>query len=260
MDNTNKVKETIEAATALVEAVPIYQDLLQPAAKEIGKGAHTVSKLIHVALAPVSALVWGYDKIADYLQTTLEEKLKDVPPDNIITPDISIAGPTIEAMRFTNEELRDMFANLLASAMNSEKSEEAHPSYVEIIRQLNTDEAKILKHLKGQHFPTLNVVAYTSSSQHSPTMENFSNVSFKANCDHPQKIHSYLENLNRLGLIDLHSPGTLTDVSVYEELEQHPIIENALMLAGFLGEAKIIRSYAKSTMFGTQFYDACIKS
>ncbi|MFJ3386827.1 DUF4393 domain-containing protein [Lysinibacillus sp. NPDC086135] len=261
MDNPNKIKETIEAATALAESVPIYQDLLQPATQEIGKGLHTVSKLIHVALAPVSALIWGYEKIADYLQTTLEEKLKDVSPDDIITPDISIAGPTIESMRFAGdkEELRDMFTNLLASAMNSRTSDGAHPSYVEIIRQLNTDEAKILKYIKGQHFPTLHVVANHGSS-HSPVMENFSDVSFRADCTNPEKIHSYLENLNRLGLIKLYSNGSLTDVNVYSEIENHSVVQDALQLAEFIGQPQIIRSYAQSTRFGTQFYNACIKS
>ena len=196
----------------------------------------------------------------DYVEK-VNTRIGEIQPDRLVEPSLHIIGPAIEASKYyiDSEELREMFANLIAASMNADKTDNVHPSFVEIIKQLNTDEAKILKYIKGKHFPTLNVVAYTSSSQHSPTMENFSNVPYKADCDYPQNIHSYLENLNRLGLIDLHSQGTLTDVSVYEELEQHPIIEHSLMLAGLLGEAKIIRSYAKSTMFGTKFYDTCIK-
>ena len=46
---------------------PIYQDVVQPAAKEIGQALQTVAKTVHIALAPVSALVWGYDKIKDFV-------------------------------------------------------------------------------------------------------------------------------------------------------------------------------------------------
>ena len=55
MSEENKIRDTIEAATGLVQAIPIYQDAIQPAAKEIGGALQTVAKAIHVALAPVSA-------------------------------------------------------------------------------------------------------------------------------------------------------------------------------------------------------------
>ena len=37
-----KVRDTIEAVTGLVKAVPVYEDALQPAAKELGKALGTV--------------------------------------------------------------------------------------------------------------------------------------------------------------------------------------------------------------------------
>ncbi|WP_368192497.1 hypothetical protein [Aeromonas sp. s8] len=57
------VEGTINAVTGLAKAVPIYQDAIQPAAKEIGKALGTVAKTVNVALSPVSALVWGYEQI-----------------------------------------------------------------------------------------------------------------------------------------------------------------------------------------------------
>lgn len=262
MEPTTNIKDSAEAIKGIIEAVPIYQDLAQPALQELGKGLQTLSKTVHIALAPVSAMVWGYEKISGYLQTILEAKLENVPSENIIAPDISIAGPTIESMRFTGdkEELRDMFANLLASAMNSETADDAHPSFVEIIKQLNIDEAKILKYIKGTDFPTLNVIANHGSSTHTSVMENFSDISFKAGCEKPEKIHSYLENLNRLGLIKLYTTGYFLDDIEYIDIENNSIILDAVQLAASVGEPKIIRSHAHSTMFGTQFYNSCIKS
>lgn len=257
---TNEIKKTAEALSKVGETFPVYQDLLQPAVQEFGKGLHTLSKTVHIALAPVSAMVWGYEKIADYLQMTLEEKLKDVSLDDIIEPDISIAGPVIENMRFTGdkEELREMFANLLATSMNKEEAFNAHPAYVEIIRQLSSDEAKILKYLKTKYFPIVHVLSYKNNS-HSVVLENFTDISYKAGCDLPGKLYSYLDNLSRLGLIKLHENGVLTDKSSYPALENHPTTQHAVLLANSLGKSKITRSHGNTTMFGRQFYNACIK-
>ena len=79
VSDENKIRDLAEAVKGVVEAVPIYEDALQPAAKEIGTALQTVAKTIHIALAPVSALVWGYDQIKDFVSTKVAEKLKDVP-------------------------------------------------------------------------------------------------------------------------------------------------------------------------------------
>ena len=63
----SKVKSTIDVVTSLAKAIPVYNDAIQPAAKEVGKSLATVTKTINIALAPVSALVWGFEKIQDYL-------------------------------------------------------------------------------------------------------------------------------------------------------------------------------------------------
>ena len=48
----------------------IYNDLAHPTLSTVGQGLQGVTKL---ALAPISALVWGYDKIADYLDVAIPE-------------------------------------------------------------------------------------------------------------------------------------------------------------------------------------------
>ena len=128
----SQVKDVIDAATGLLKAAPIYDDAIQPAAKEIGKSLETVAKAVNVALSPVSALVWGYDQIEEFVSTNVAEKLKKIPNERIITPDIMIAGPTLEALRYAGhkETLREMYANLLATSLDSEVATFAHPSFV----------------------------------------------------------------------------------------------------------------------------------
>lgn len=122
------VKATIDAVTGLVKAVPVYQDTLQPAAKQIGQSLETVKKTVNIALAPIKALVWGYEKIEEFITTRLSEKLKNVPEENITTPKPEVAGPAVEALRYSghNPNLRELYANLLANAMDKSTIHLAH--------------------------------------------------------------------------------------------------------------------------------------
>ena len=149
-ENENKesnIKATIDAVTGLVTAIPVYQDTLQPAAKQIGHSLETVTKTVNIALAPIKALVWGYEKIEDYITTRVSEKLKNIPEENITTPPTEIAGPAVEALRFSGNDknLRELYANLLASSMDINTQYLIHPGYVEIIKNLSSDEAILLQ-------------------------------------------------------------------------------------------------------------------
>jgi hypothetical protein len=64
-----------------------------------------------------------------------------------IEPKPMIAGPTIDAMKYCGSKphLRDLFANLPATAMDARTAENVHPAFVEIIKQLSADQAKMIK-------------------------------------------------------------------------------------------------------------------
>ena len=62
-------KETFGAEIAKQLPIKdIYQDLAHPALSEVGQALQGATR---VALAPITALVWGYDKIAGYLDTAV---------------------------------------------------------------------------------------------------------------------------------------------------------------------------------------------
>jgi abortive infection alpha-like protein len=145
-ENPPNTKDIIDATTALVKAVPIYEDLVQPAAKELGIALETITKTVNLALTPISGLIWSYESIKDFVSSNVSEKLKNVPPENIETPDPLVAGPAIEALRYAGHEetLRNMYANLLANALDKETKSNTHPSFVEVIKQLSPSEANLL--------------------------------------------------------------------------------------------------------------------
>ena len=150
-ENNSRINDTLNAL-GISNVIPaVYEDLLQPAAKELGGGLVVVARAVTMALAPIEGAVWGYDKIRDWLAVKLTQKLADHDDDAIQPPPLNIAGPAILNLTFTGEtpSLREMYANLIAASMDVETAYTAHPSFVRIIEQLSPDEAKILGQLSG---------------------------------------------------------------------------------------------------------------
>ncbi len=263
-EQKSKVKDTIDAARGLVEAVPIYQDALQPAAKELGETLVTVVKAVKVALAPISILVWGYEKIEEFVSQRVAEKLKNVPPGNIVTPNPAVIGPALDALRYigNDETLRELFANLIATSLDKDTTRKAHPSFVEIIRNLSPDEARLLRLFAiNSSWPTINLQAKKRDAINFKLLfKNFSLLGKEAGCEHNDLTPNYLDNLMRLGLISVLDDTYLSDSSVYESLYESKIVE---MYQNQLDsdpdyELHIEKGVARINGFGWQFCQACV--
>ncbi|MCT8976288.1 DUF4393 domain-containing protein [Clostridium sp. CX1] len=262
-ETASMVKDVAEAVKGVVEAVPVYQDLAQPALKEVGTALGTVGKTINVALAPLSALVWGYDKIKTYITNSLEQKLKNVPPERIISPAPEVAGPALEALRFAghNENLRELYANLLATSMDSITAETAHPSFVEILKQLSPDEAKIMNLFSNDtNFPIISIKAINKETNHFGYMlKKLSTIPEQAACTTPKLGVSYLENLDRLGLIKIDLETFSTTDNFYTALENHPTTKSIFNIINSMNNRpEIQKGLVYRTSLGSQFYNACI--
>lgn len=263
-DGIINIKDTAEAVKGIVEAVPVYEDMLQPAAKELGKGLHTVSKAVNMALAPIAGLVWCYERIENYLNASAGEKLKDVPEENIISPEPSIVVPAIEALRYTaqNEELRNMFSNLISNAMDKRTASFVHPSFVEILKQINSDEAKILGHIKTLAvIPVIDVrgIVKDKPERFLSLLKDFSLLPYSANCDFPDNGPSYLTNLVRLGLISIDYTSHHIVTEDYITLSNHPRVtdsQNSIDLNEY--NTEIVKGVIRRTSFGTLFYETCV--
>ena len=258
MGEENKTRDAVDAVTGLVKAVPVYQDVVQPAAKEIGVG---LQKTVQLALAPISGLVWGFDKIKDFVGTSVAKRLEKVSPEKIITPLPQIAGPALEALKYTghDEKLREMFAKLLATAMDEKTATTAHPSFVEIIRQLSSDEAKICHLMKKQGEFVVVSLFEEDNTSYRFVVENYSTLGYAASCQFPTKIQEYLGNLSRLGLLEIVYHGEPVEIERYKELEEHLDFREALeRIAAAKCKPVFERGDIGVTAFGEQFMEACV--
>lgn len=257
------MKEKQSVVVELANQLPIkevYKDLAHPVLSTIGK---TFQGVTRIALAPVTGLIWGYDKIASYLDVAIPEYFakKNIKKENITTPDLTIAVPTIEAMRYTSHkpELREMFTNLLGYSMNSETFNE-HPAFVEIIKQLCSDECKMLNYLYvndiqpmiklqkevGDRGGTIDVSTY------------FSDICYNIGCERPFKFPEYLDNLRRLGLVDVFYDEMLTNDLYYEEIRKNINFIN--IKPANLSDNEIVekKSIYRLSEFGKKFCSVCI--
>ena len=139
------VKKNIEDGVSQV-APEIYKDLAQPAFQEVGTVAGRSAKAL---LSPVRAMLWGWERIEDVVVNGVNKRLESIPENRLKTPDPEIAVPLIQALSYTaqNETLREMYLNLLSNSMDIEKVKTVHPSFVELIKQMSSLDAKVFDKL-----------------------------------------------------------------------------------------------------------------
>lgn len=162
----------------------------------------------------------------DYIQK-VEENTQNIPEEFLSEPQLNIVGPAIEASKYyiESEELRAMFANLIASSIDSRKTNETHPSFVEIIKQLSPLDAQILKNFHTiQRHPIAQVRLVNDKNHFIVTQQHI--MDFRV-YDGYESHTSSLSNLQRLGLLDIDYSNAVPDSSKYDFVKNHPAYQSA---------------------------------
>jgi len=256
------LKQTIDSATALANAVPIYQDVAQPIAREVGKALGTIGKSVNMALFPLSATVWGYEKIGSFIEKKVSEKLEGVPQERIVTPPLNIAGPAIEALKFSGDEetLQEMFANLIATSLDKKFVKDAHPSFVDIIKNLSPDEGLILRlFVTIPHYPSINVKLNQKNQKgFSIIQKNVCDLGNLANYKHQELVSNYIDNLCRLGILNIPSTRKLNNEDKYKQLINSAELDK--LKSSYADNKDLSISFShhmiETTGFGRQFINA----
>lgn len=199
----------------------VYKDLGRPAAREVGNAAGGV---VRTLLSPINFAVWTIDQAMTWAQDAVSQRFRRIPPERVTAPQSDVALPAIAALRLAGPELREMFANLLATSMDRETAEKAHPAFVEIIKQLTPDEAKIVALLAQKtQLPVLNVREQEPSdpSVRATVLRTFSLIGEEAGCQHPDLTPTYIDNVCRLGLAEIQH-SAIRGSYAYQELQQQP--------------------------------------
>ncbi len=255
------VKETVEAIAVIVKEVPIYQDAVQPAAREAGRLAAAPLSLLNTALRPVKSILLGVNLAFDSLDAKLRELLADVPPAKVVEPPVNVSGPLLLAYPFAEGEppLREMFARLLATAMNSDTRADAHPSFVEIIKQLTADEARLLKIFEARRDSAVACgridVMTTGAYEMCGTVADIDSAPLV----NPSRLEEYLVNIDRLGLLTVQFQSSLYGMEeTYAALEEKPLAQKVRMSLQPGQKLKLTPGALSTTEFGKAFLRACV--
>lgn len=259
-------KQELELAKEITKQLPIkdaYDDIAKPALKSTGELVGLLPRAINAALEPLHKWIFQKEYNLEQTKKLLESKLKNVKEEDIVPPEAYIAVPAIQAISYSmdNDELRNMYANLLASSMVVASKEYVHPSFVEIIKQISPDEAKIMNYLnKVKSAPV--IWLHSRKREGSETiviLRNFSVLGERAGCELPQMTPAYIDNLARLKLIDLFDDAYFSDSNRYNELIEHPEIKEAQLVPLEEGRVyDILKGYLTISVFGELFCNICI--
>jgi len=241
----------------------VYTDLAKPTVSQVGK---TLEGVTRIALSPLNIMIWGFTQISEYLAEAIPKKLSKVSLEDIKTPPAFIAVPAIEAMRYSAQtaELRNLYENLLANAMDSNTVSDVHPGFVDVIKNITPDEAKLLTvFLRTDSVPYINVKEVIDKIQGSfqTTVYKHSHINedFDLNLLCPRNIPVYFDNLVRLGILE--SPS-----NVMLNSDQYKIIKECSFI---LKERERIESldrifdtedrFIRPTSFGYEFIMIVVK-
>lgn len=251
---------------AIKTAPTFYEDALQPTVQETGKILALIPQTIEAALLPLRK--WNIEREYKFAETKklLEQKLENIDPEKIVTPESYVAVPAIQAISYSMDsaELRNLYANLLAKAMNSDTKNQVHPAFVEIIKQMSPIDAKVLDILANHidyYFPLIDIIACNKDIKTKPTTYLFQNLSsINISISNVALLSLSFENLKRNNLLDIIDKRfTKGYDSVYNSQEYLNIIESLkTKLTSELPHLDTKEKTGYLTQFGKAFCQICI--
>lgn len=190
-------------------------------------------------------------------------EVSNIPIDQIQEPKLSVLGPALEASKYyiDDEELRSLFAKLIAASMDNSKNEVLQPAFVEIIKQMSPIDAKNLINLydiKDKQNPIVSIILESKDSKNYKEVFDHFYIENIGNISHV-RVASSLLNLKRLGLIEINYGVFLSDKNRYLSYENHPIINQFKNeYNDDLHSIKLKKGLIKITNFGMDFCKICI--
>ena len=250
----------------LKTAPTLYEDALQPTVKEVGKFAARIPRAINAAFSGLDKWILNKEYAIDETKKLLEKKLENVDPDKIVEPEAYVAVPAIQAISYSmnSEELRNLYTNLLAKAMNSDTKDFVHPSFVEIIKQMSPIDSLVFKTIMERTANPIIDLVYNKYESDIPIaiesqtiIENVTDINIAS----VETVCISIDNLVKQGLISISKDKSYTDATLYDNIlkSQFYIIKQQscpITPDGFVfshNKKMIIKTH-----LGNSFYKTCV--
>lgn len=218
------------------------------------------NEALPAAFSNLSARIWDLQQVQTYVVETVEEVLaqRNVPAHRVCSPSLEITIPAIEAMRYS--PLRREIAALIASTMDRENADQAHPSFLNILRQLTEDEIRILAAFPsgGRLLPLGNLWRNHADGSTESVHRNIVPASLANLCKSSKRIPQYIDNLCRLQL--LHEPSGLKikDARIYSNLMRQGFVLELLKDKDLRRHSTLEKRTVALSGMGEAFRRACL--
>jgi hypothetical protein len=247
-------------------ALPFYTDAISPAAKEVGNGLTSIARMVNAGIYLTEDCVTTLTAVL----RLAGEQLCLLPPERIRLDRPRVSASVMEEARcaINEPEIQEMFANLLASSMDTERAKYAHPAYVGTIRQLDSDEAKILKYMQSHDgkVPTIKLIkshgpVFGEDGTGIETTEIYENVNLvceDSGCLYPDNEYTYFENLERLGIISSVSGTSFVQGDWHQRIYESPKVKQLKGINPLLDKCRYEKTMYTLTGFGRGLMRACL--
>lgn len=194
----------------------------------------------------------------------IDDEVSKIPNESINNnPDISVIGPALEASKYYVEktDVRKMFAKLIAAEFDARSSDKVHIAFVEIIKQMSANDAKLLKIL-----PKVGPLAefrlyvndrksYASLGKDIIYIPGLIETNFENNA-------ISINNLSRLGIVELNHIASIIDNTTYKAYETFGEYKQGVKLVqdnpDRFDSMKIFKGMFSITPFGDVFKKICL--
>ena len=245
-----------------IDFVPHFlEETLTPVGKEIGEGLANIVSLVFTPIIKAKAV---RDKNIEIFLENLEEAVRKIPETEIQEAPLNLVGPALENVGkyYCNDEtLRRLFADLIGTSMDKRYS--VHPSYINIIEQLTSEDAEFIVNLlidastlganKKNNFyesKSLILMYYSLNDYWEDAviywLEKDGNLIRIEDNREIRDLRNVLINLHRLCIIGLYDTDTISSVEMIKDEE-----DNCL--------ESIKTKRVRLTKYGLNFANVCCK-
>lgn len=236
MENENIVKEAA-LSVAKETAKEVYEDTVQPTAKNVGGFFGTLSGFFnHVVMYSLKKLNIKYEQKAIAFEKEMEKKYCSIPEEDRVEPQLHIVGPTMESLKYNimDDDLAELFSNLLVSDMDMRTQNLCTPAFVKVIEQLSPADARVFKAVfnecaKAETIPICKVDLCKIDDEKRKIRKKYLPlylVGIEVDGLNPNDVSKSLQNLERLGLLTIDFLKWSGNDEVYNKLIDNSYIES----------------------------------
>lgn len=241
----------------------LQQKMLSKPAKRVGD---TLADIWSLIFGKISLIADKQNLEREYelelFKRELEEKLNGISEDRLKEPDFQVIALTLDASKccIFHQELRALFANLIASSLDKELCSQVHPSFADIIKQMSPLDAKnIILFKKKEYQPICNYRVHYKDGSYD---DHYKNVFLSNRENQDVDLQSLsMSSLERLGIISINFSIEANDIKYegFEETKEYIELNKAIedRLIPRARYVEIVKGVVELTPYGKAFVKSC---